>query len=507
MAASRSDIQARLWRRLHPRRRIGMALGVFDFCHAGHVNLLRKASARCDRLVVGVHTDAEVERYKGVRPMNSALERAARLRALGLADVVEIESDRVRLCRRHGVDVVFHGDDWDRETYLDHFGRERIAALGLEVEILPHTPGIDATRLRRRTPRVGWWVYSPNPGWGRAHIVDHLDHLYGRVGGVWIAGRRGRATVKARRPDAPCAWLPDGTALAEACGHVAALQLDVLVTAHFDYAPLVAALERRGHPVCLAVLSHGRSGKPGASADVHRRAGGEADDRLVVRRGCVTVHDWSADRDAYGHLDAFLADGGSLRNPAPARSRPRLLVLPTWGGYAYERGLLLSRRWRGALRRLARDWDVVVSPHPLASRLALRRLTWGSGVRLLPAEGRSFAAVPDADVVLSDLSGVFWEALLFDTPVLLVRPTRPYDWPDDLPPSLAAVEARVPLVAPRELPALAERLRGSRAPGQHELAVQRLGPVDGRATERVAERLLALLEATGAGPAASLPRR
>ncbi len=493
----RRDFLPRLRRRLRPGERVGMALGVFDFCYDGHVNLLYNAANRCDRLVVGVHTDEEVERYKGVRPMNSALERRARIEALGLADVVEIESDREVLCRRHGVDVVFHGDDWDRDAYMDHWGRDRIDELGVEIELLSHTPGVDSTGMRRDTPRVGWWIYSKVAGWDRTHIFDHLDRYYEHVGGVWIAGEKGREAVKAEHPDAPCAWIPPATPLDDVCSHAAALELDVLVIAHFNYEPLVKALEARGRPVQVVVLSHGRSGKSGTSADVHRESGADPETG-IVRRGCVTIHDWSYDEGSYGHLDSFLERGGSLTNPVPGRDRPRLLVLPTWGPEADARGLLLSRRWRFALRRLSREWDVVVSPHPLADPWALRKLTWGTRVRILPATGRSFAAVPQADAVLCDLSGVFWEALLFDTPALLASPKGDVAWPDDLDPPVADVRREVPLVEPGDLPEILERVKGLRAPRQRALAERRLGCIDGEATRRVAKRLRDLLDAAGA---------
>jgi len=491
--SERTDLlRSRLWRWTHPGRRVGLALGVFDFCHDGHVNLLRRAAARCDRLVVGVHTDEAVQDYKGVRPLNSSLERQARVRELGLADVVEIDSDRERLCRRHGVDVIFHGDDWNRDDYVRHWGPERLAALGVEVELLPHTPGIDSTRLRRDAPRVGWWLYSRNPDWDRTHLHEHLSGLFPHVGGVWIVGTRGRESVKRRDPDAPCAWLPDGTELEEACRHVAALDLDVLVTAHFNHEPMVKALARRGHACHLVVLSHGRSGKAGTSHDVRRRLGltgtGGHD---TLRHGCVTIHDWSYAADSYGHLDAFLNGGGSLVNPAPSGPRPRLLVLPTWGPGAEERGLLVSRRWGAALREVARDWEVVVSPHPLNEPVDLRR--FGPDVTVLPAAGRSFAEVPGADVVIADVSGVLWEALLFDTPVLLAAGSERPAWDPQLRPTPQELTDVVPVVEPGDLREALTAQLGRRRPEQRALAELRLGRIDGLATRRTAARIRNLL--------------
>ena len=66
--------------------RVGFTNGCFDLLHPGHVSLLRKSRDSCDRLVVGLNSDASVKRLKGeTRPLqNEALEgRRARGRLVG----------------------------------------------------------------------------------------------------------------------------------------------------------------------------------------------------------------------------------------------------------------------------------------------------------------------------------------------------------------------------------------------------------------------------------------
>ncbi len=497
-----------LRRRVFPSRTVGLALGVFDFCHRGHVNFLRRAAENCDRLIVAVHTDETVLRYKGERPANSELERARAIEDLGLADVVEVDSDRQAVCRRHRVNRVFHGDDWSRDTYENHWGRELIDELGLEIVILPHTPGLNSTGIRARTPRLGWWLYSPLASWDRSHIFDHLRRLYPDLGGTWFVSDSGRGVVREAYPDAPLVLLGEGVPHEEAARKALSFDVDVLVTAHFNYEPMLAGLRDADRPLHLVVLSHGRSGKSGTSAEVHRRhleavrgegasgaAKGSPAGGLIFGDGAVTVHDYSFADDGYGHLDGFLARGGTFDNPVPATDRPRLLLLPTWGPDPEGRGLLLSRRWGKALKRLGRDWDLVLSPHPLAGEKTVRNFARSVGCEVLPARGGSFERVPEFHATLSDLSGVFWEALLFDTPAMLASPDAGVRWPDDLRPSLADLSEAVPVVGPDELMETAAGLSGQRRPGQRALAEIRLGRIDGRATARMIERIGGLLAA------------
>jgi rfaE bifunctional protein nucleotidyltransferase chain/domain len=90
--------------------------GCFDVLHAGHVSMLRAARGLGDRLVVCMNSDASVRRLKGPgRPVNTAADRAAVLRALGCVDDVVIfdedTPERVLADLRPGIWV--KGGDYD----------------------------------------------------------------------------------------------------------------------------------------------------------------------------------------------------------------------------------------------------------------------------------------------------------------------------------------------------------------------------------------------------------
>src|SRR5260370_9114833 len=82
------DLVAR-WRR-HGLK-VGFTNGCFDLLHPGHVALLGQAKAGCDRLIVGLDSDASTTRLKGPRrPIQSETERAAVLASLAAVDLIRM---------------------------------------------------------------------------------------------------------------------------------------------------------------------------------------------------------------------------------------------------------------------------------------------------------------------------------------------------------------------------------------------------------------------------------
>ncbi|KAJ2160864.1 choline phosphate cytidylyltransferase [Coemansia sp. RSA 552] len=87
--------------------------GCFDMMHFGHANALRQARAMGDYLVVGVHSDAEVERNKGPCVMRED-ERYAAVAACKWADEVVPDAPYVttlEVLDEYDIDFVVHGDD------------------------------------------------------------------------------------------------------------------------------------------------------------------------------------------------------------------------------------------------------------------------------------------------------------------------------------------------------------------------------------------------------------
>ncbi|CAG8452288.1 843_t:CDS:2 [Ambispora leptoticha] len=87
--------------------------GCFDMMHYGHANALRQAKAMGDFLVVGVHSDAEIEKNKGPTVMKEE-ERYAAVAACKWVDLVVEDAPyftSLELLDKYECDFCVHGDD------------------------------------------------------------------------------------------------------------------------------------------------------------------------------------------------------------------------------------------------------------------------------------------------------------------------------------------------------------------------------------------------------------
>jgi D-beta-D-heptose 7-phosphate kinase / D-beta-D-heptose 1-phosphate adenosyltransferase len=146
------DERLREWRR-HGQR-IGFTNGCFDLLHRGHVKLLAEARAACDRLVVGLNSDASTARLKGKgRPINPAEGRAEVLAALEAVDLVVVfdEDTPLELIKRVRPAVLVKGADYTRDEVV---GREVVESAGGDVVLVDLVPGHSTTAMVERARPV-----------------------------------------------------------------------------------------------------------------------------------------------------------------------------------------------------------------------------------------------------------------------------------------------------------------------------------------------------------------
>jgi len=121
--------------------------GCFDLLHVGHVTLLEECRRFGSKLVLGLNTDASVQRLKGpTRPVVGERERARVMSALAAVDAVVLfdEDTPLELIRALRPDVLVKGGDYNVETVVGH---ETVMAYGGRVEIVPTVEGFSTTVL------------------------------------------------------------------------------------------------------------------------------------------------------------------------------------------------------------------------------------------------------------------------------------------------------------------------------------------------------------------------
>lgn len=121
--------------------------GCFDIMHSGHYNAIRQAKSLCDVLVVGVHSDPEIEENKSV-PVMRQKERYALLDHIKWIDeilpdvpyspeIATLDKARASFCV-HGDDMPVNSQGFCAYDEMKHAGRLRI---------VKRTEGVSTTDL------------------------------------------------------------------------------------------------------------------------------------------------------------------------------------------------------------------------------------------------------------------------------------------------------------------------------------------------------------------------
>lgn len=116
--------------------------GTFDLLHTGHINILRRAKALGDYLIVAVSTD-EFNMLKHKEAYHSFEERKQILEAIKYVDEVIGEDtwdQKVDDVKKYNIDTFVMGNDWEGEfDFLKDY---------CDVVYLPRTSGISTTKIK-----------------------------------------------------------------------------------------------------------------------------------------------------------------------------------------------------------------------------------------------------------------------------------------------------------------------------------------------------------------------
>jgi D-beta-D-heptose 7-phosphate kinase/D-beta-D-heptose 1-phosphate adenosyltransferase len=142
-----ADIAER-WRKMGLK--VGFTNGCFDLLHPGHISLLRQARAACDKLVVGLNSDASVKRLKGeTRPLQNEAARSAVLASLIDVDQIVIfsEDTPLELIKTLRPDVLVKGADYTVDKVV---GSPEVQSWGGKVVLAQLVDGHSTTKTIAR---------------------------------------------------------------------------------------------------------------------------------------------------------------------------------------------------------------------------------------------------------------------------------------------------------------------------------------------------------------------
>ena len=121
-----------------------LTYGTFDLLHRGHINLLKRAKALGDYLIVGLSTD-EFNQSKHKQAVHGYDERKYILEAVKYVDLVIPEENwdqKISDIKKYNVDIFVMGSDWEGEfDFLKDY---------CKVVYLPRTKGISTTEVKEK---------------------------------------------------------------------------------------------------------------------------------------------------------------------------------------------------------------------------------------------------------------------------------------------------------------------------------------------------------------------
>ena len=129
-------------------KKVGVTVGAFDLCHAGHILMFKEAKEVCGYLIVGLHSDPSIDRPEKNKPIMSLEERRIILEGIKYIDEIfeyDTEAQLYEILKNNklGIDVRIVGADWKGKPYTGH-------DLPIEMYFNSRDHGFSTTALREK---------------------------------------------------------------------------------------------------------------------------------------------------------------------------------------------------------------------------------------------------------------------------------------------------------------------------------------------------------------------
>jgi glycerol-3-phosphate cytidylyltransferase len=129
---------------------LGYTSGVYDLFHVGHLNLLNKAKAMCDKLIVGVTSDELMMKYKNKNAVIPYIERAEIVSNIKAVDLVvpQQNMDKFETWKKLKFNIMFVGDDWYNTKKWESIEKDFLKE-SVKIMYFPYTKGTSSTIINQ----------------------------------------------------------------------------------------------------------------------------------------------------------------------------------------------------------------------------------------------------------------------------------------------------------------------------------------------------------------------
>lgn len=124
----------------------GFTCSAFDLLHSGHIAMLEEAKTKCDYLIVGLHTNPQIDRREKNKPLQTVLERFIQLKGCKFVDEIipyDTEEDLYNLLQIFRPDIRILGEEYKDKQFTGY-------DLPIEVYFNIRRHNYSSSKLRQR---------------------------------------------------------------------------------------------------------------------------------------------------------------------------------------------------------------------------------------------------------------------------------------------------------------------------------------------------------------------